>query len=113
MRAAAVVVILTACGAAPKLSDLERDVFTPSCAYAGCHAAAGPANGLDLQTKGAWKRLVGAKASVAGKTLVVAGRPGDSYLLERLKGNMPPADPLAPKDLDDVRDWIAAGAHDD
>lgn len=116
MRPALAVVslALAACGPpAPKLSELEKDIFTPSCAYTACHAKAGAANGLDLQSAGSWGRLVDRRASVDGKTLVVPGRPAQSYLYERLTGSMPPGAPLEKAEVARVKAWIEAGAPND
>src|SRR5947207_12276205 len=75
-----------------------------------CHAGAEAAGGLDLTTaKGV---AAGGKSGAA----VMAGKPGESFLIERVTaGEMPPAkkgkpQPLAKEDVERLRTWVAAGA---
>lgn len=97
-------------------ASIQANVFTPRCT--GCHAGSGAPAGLRLDAANSYALLVGvASAEVPALQRVNAGRPDDSYLVQKLEGRaavgvrMPFGGPY----LDDatiaiVRQWIAAGA---
>ncbi|RMG39217.1 MAG: DUF1549 domain-containing protein, partial [Planctomycetota bacterium] len=68
-----------------------------------CHGA-DRKGGLDLRTR---------RSLLAGGDsgrVVVAGRPSDSLLWQRVRnGEMPPDEPLAPRERETLRQWITAG----
>jgi hypothetical protein len=93
-----------------------------ACAGAGCHSGARPKEGLLLTAAAAYAELVGvSSAQCAGRTLVEAGSPSRSYLMNKLLGvdicagtQMPKADMRLPHaDLDAISAWICAGAAND
>lgn len=72
------------------IADLQAQILTPSCATAGCHTTSNPAVGLDLQSPGVASRLVGVAAvSCPGHTLVVAGDPASSFLIDKVSNDLP------------------------
>src|SRR5215475_2001156 len=78
----------------------------------GCHQPAMKSSGLDLTTYEGFS--TGGKRGPA----FAAGRPAESLVIRYLTGEMKPPMPLGgpslPKgDIDLVREWISAGAHDD
>jgi WD40 repeat protein len=78
----------------------------------GCHQPAMKSSGLDLTTYDGFRS--GGKRGPA----FIAGSDTESVVLRYLTGEMKPpmplgAPPLAKSDIDLVRDWIKAGAHDD
>lgn len=97
-------------------ASIQANIFTPRCT--GCHAGSGAPAGLRLDEANSYALLVGvASAQVPSLQRVNAGRPDDSYLVQKLEGRaavgvrMPFGGPY----LDDttiavVRQWIAAGA---
>ena len=97
-------------------SSIQANVFTPRCT--GCHAGAGAPMGLRLDEGNSYALLVGVASAEQGSLQrVAAGRPDDSYLIQKLEGRaavgvrMPFGGPY----LDDatiavIRQWIAAGA---
>lgn len=97
-------------------SSIQANVFTPRCT--GCHAGAGAPMGLRLDEGNSYALLVGVASAEQGSVQrVAAGRPDDSYLIQKLEGRaavgvrMPFGGPY----LDDatiaiIRQWIAAGA---
>src|SRR5438094_166524 len=90
---------------APAFNADVRPIFQAYCTE--CHGvAAKPKGGLDLRLR----RLVlkGGKSGPA----VVAGKPGDSLLLERVqKREMPPGKTkLSAAQVETLRRWVAAGA---
>jgi hypothetical protein len=117
----AVLVLFTAaCGPPPTLKRVETEVFAKSCTFAACHSASAPAEGLNLEAP-TYAKLVDVKARGAGATdltLVIAGKPDESYLYQKLSQDKPRTgarmpsngDPLDAARLNLVRDWIAAGA---
>ena len=120
MRLAFIAVVLAGCGAPPTLQRVETEVFQKSCNFSSCHTGSSPAEGLNLESP-THAKLVNVKARAAGATdltLVVPGKPDDSYLYQKLTQTMPRAGALMPQtgDMLDaarlalVRDWIAAGA---
>lgn len=133
MRGALAVLVLAAgCGgdgaatdsaptdAAPTLTQVQAEVFGPSCAFSSCHAAPG-ASGLVLEDGLSHAALVNVpSADASGKTLVVPGDAEASYLVAKLRGDpgiagfqMPTGNPLDEARLQLVIDWIDAGALDD
>jgi hypothetical protein len=105
---------------APRLSEIEAQVFSRSCVFSACHGPTGPEQGLSLAPP-VFARIVDQPASEAPDRLRVApGDPDGSYLLEKLERRqplvgqqMPPGQPLDPPVLAAIRQWIVAGAADD
>lgn len=104
----------------PVFSEIQSNVFTPSCATAGCHSGASPAASLSLEAASSHAMLVGiAAVQDAGVERVTPGNPNASYLITKLEGpgaagqQMPPNNPMAQADIDVIRQWIADGAVDD
>ena len=104
---------------APTLASIQDNVFTPSCAKAGCHSGATPRAGMNLEGGNSWASLY----NVVGtgdktKTRVVPSDPDDSLLIMKLEGTQTvglrmPRDgpPYLPKEtIDVIRQWIADGA---
>ncbi|MDZ7644335.1 MAG: Ig-like domain-containing protein [Woeseiaceae bacterium] len=105
----------------PLYSDIQAEVFTPSCAVAGCHAGAGAPQGLSLEAASSYGLLVNVASSEVPSLLrVQPGNPDDSYLVRKLEGNaaagarMPLGRPPLPQaTIDVIRQWITEGATDD
>ena len=106
----------------PTLSSIQEQVFSTTCAVSGCHAPPGPQLDLDLSAGQARAHLVGvASVEQPARSRVTAGEPLDSYLFMKITGDarisgerMPLGGaPLAPEQLQAIRDWIEAGAADD
>ncbi|MGI9203135.1 MAG: Ig-like domain-containing protein [Woeseiaceae bacterium] len=105
----------------PVFSDIQANIFTPTCATAGCHAGAGAPQGLVLDDANSFALLVGVASNEVPAVLrVAAGDPGNSYLIQKLEGNaasgaqMPlNGTPLPQATIDIVRQWIIDGAVDD
>ncbi len=102
-------------------SSIQANVFTPSCATAGCHQGAGAPQGLRLEGALSYAMLVNVASSEDPGVLRVApGNPGASYLVQKLEGSasvgaqMPlNAAPLPQATIDVIRQWITDGAVDD
>jgi len=107
----------------PTLDEIQSNIFTPSCATAGCHT--GPAGsmlpaGLDLSSADAsFASLVNiASAQAMGETLVVPGDPDMSYLIDKIEGMAavgsvmppPPRATLDAASIAVIRQWISDGA---
>jgi len=106
----------------PTLSALQNDLFTPSCALgSSCHGDTALDSGLNLDAPVHGKIVGQASNAAASRTLVVAGDPDASYLIEKLSSEAPEVgermpldrDPLRSATIERVRAWIAAGALDD
>src|SRR5204862_5100456 len=93
---------------AGEVLTFERDVRPILKAYClDCHGAAeSPKGKLDLRLKRFAER--GGQSGPA----IVAGKPGESYLLERLReGEMPPGEKkVPPEQIAIIERWIAGGA---
>jgi hypothetical protein len=102
-------------------SRVQREVFTPSCALAGCHGGPSPKVGLILEAGRSYGSLVGVVSAETSLLRVMAGLPNDSYLVVKLRADasivgdrMPPASPAIPSSqLQLVVDWIRRGAPND
>ena len=104
------------------LTQIQEEVFTPSCAFTVCHAVAGADTTLDLTDGQSHASLVGVESADAPpNVLVIAGDPNGSYLMWKLSAAagitgdpMPDGDDdgLDAERLERVRSWIADGAQD-
>lgn len=105
----------------PVFSEIQANVFTPTCAVSGCHTGAGAPQGLRLDEANSYGLLVGVASSEVPSILRVApGDPDNSYLIQKLEGSatvgeqMPfGRDPLPQATIDIIRQWILDGAVDD
>lgn len=107
-------------GFSPVFSQIQVNVFTPSCATSGCHSGAGASAGLNLDSTNSYAQLVGiASSQDAGIQRVLPGNPNNSYLIQKMEGTaavggvMPPGGALPQATIDIVRQWITDGAIDD
>ena len=103
-----------------KLSILQQEIFTPSCAQAGCHSGAAPQAALDLTDGSSYFSLVNvASTLVPGSMRVVPGDPAASMLFQSVQGTAPfqrmpyLQQPLPQADIEAIAAWILAGAPDD
>ncbi len=103
----------------PTLAEIQANVFTPSCAFSGCHAGGSPAQGLNLEDGNSFGNLVNvASMQVPSLNRVTPGDPDNSYLVQKIEGTaavgqqMPRGGPALSQGLiDDVRQWIQDGAN--
>lgn len=103
----------------PNFSEIQANLFTPTCATSGCHDASAVA-GLDLRAGMSYAMLVGiASSQEPGLMRVAPSDPDSSYLVRKLEGTagsgqqMPPGAALEQPVIDVVRQWITDGAIDD
>ena len=102
-------------------SEIQANVFTPTCAVSGCHTGAGSPQGLRLDEAASYALLVNVASSQNGTLMRVnPGDPDNSYLIQKLEGNasvggqMPLGrTPLTQATIDVIRQWITDGAIDD
>jgi hypothetical protein len=134
MRRWAMVFLLAGCGSGPslepRLSALQSQIFTPTCALSDCHAEMSAKGNLVLAPGRSRAELVGVDADAPmakarGQKRVVPGSPFASFLFRKLDQSpalLPPdeGDPmplgherLAQEKIDTVRAWIERGAADD
>jgi len=106
-------------GFGPNFSEIQSNLFTPSCATSGCHDA-GAAASLNLTSGASYAMLVGIASSQQPTIQRVApSSPDDSYLIQKLEGTaasgqrMPPGNVLSQTVIDVVRQWITDGATND
>ncbi len=107
-------------GSRPGLRSIEREVFLPSCAMSSCHGAPSPRKELNLVPPVHARIVDQPSREVPSRKLAAPGEPGASYLFEKISQDapqvgkrMPPSQPLEQSRIDEVREWIAAGAKDD
>ena len=106
----------------PELHCIQRLVFTPTCAVAGCHLSPNAQLGQDLSEGMALASIVGVRsAEMPALFRVEAGDPAHSYLILKLEGDpnvilgdrMPLGGPyLSQVEIDVIRQWILDGALD-
>lgn len=109
-------------GLQPTLASIQSNVFTPSCAVAGCHTGpSGPGlpAGLDLSSAASSAAsLIGvASVQVPAIPRVAPNNSGGSYLVQKLEGTaavgqrMPRGGAaLDPASIAVIRQWIDTGA---
>lgn len=101
------------------LTRIQAEIFTPSCATAGCHSGNGPPDGLLLTAGNAWSNIVNVDAVQINLKRIEPGDPSNSYLVRKVEGrniaaNRMPlgAPPLSQAEIDLIREWVLAGALD-
>lgn len=106
-------------GEAFTFARLQAEVFTPSCAKAGCHVTATATGGLVLEAGRAYAEIVDRAAVSSALDRVEPGDPERSYLLKKVRGDaditgarMPFDGPpyLSPEQIAGIAGWIRAGA---
>ena len=105
----------------PNFSEIQSNVFTPTCAVSGCHRGSGAPQGLLLDATNSYALLVNVASSEVPSILRVApGKPNGSYLIQKLEGSasvgqrMPlNQSPLDQSVINIIRQWITDGAIDD
>lgn len=99
-------------------TEIQTQIFTPTCAVAGCHSGPAPAAGMDLSAP-AYARIVNvASTEVPTLMRIAPGNAAGSYLIQKLEGasgivgqRMPFGGPyLDQATIDRIRAWIDAGA---
>lgn len=118
---------------APRLTDIQAKVLTPSCSFTSCHGGNFPSAQLNLQPGNSYAELVGVAATwqplcdagTRNLMRVVAGQPDQSFLMDKLANTdsqlaarclgraMPQGNPGLPQAaLDAIAQWITEGAQD-
>lgn len=103
---------------APTLASIQDNVFTVSCAVAGCHSGSAPRAGMRLDPGFSASNLINVPSPRnAALVRVVPGNPGASFLIQKLEGTqtlgqrMPLGGPfLDQSTIDVIRQWITNGA---
>jgi len=107
-------------GPAFTFSQIQTQIFTPTCAKAGCHAASAGSGGMVLEAGSAYSEIVG-RGSTSNPSFnrVEPGVPERSYLLKKVRGDaditgarMPLDGPpyLTSEQIEGIAGWIRAGA---
>jgi hypothetical protein len=106
-------------GPAPyTFTEIQSQIFTPTCAVGGCHSGGTPAAGMDL-TASAYSRIVNVASSEVPSLMRIApNNAANSYLIQKLEGaagivgqRMPFGGPfLDQATIDRIRAWVDAGA---
>ncbi len=99
-----------------KLSTIQANVFSQSCAFSGCHGPANNQADLLLTDGNSFSNLVNVQSVLFPQyKRVVPGNSSQSLLIKILKGDVSPRMPLnrdpLPADLiDSIATWIDNGA---
>ena len=118
--------LLAASCAPATLSEVQKEILTPSCAFESCHSEYLPERGLDLTEGNSFAAMVNVEAQESGYTLVVPDAPDQSLIYLVLEnevfgdgvdqpatlGKMPPSQVLSSSQRSMIRSWIADGAED-
>jgi hypothetical protein len=113
-------------GVTSSFEQIQRQVFTPTCAIPTCHNVAQGEHQMSLAEGEAYASLVNVApanfvASSAGLKRVDPGHPENSFILKKLRGELVDGEGVQmPKDLkrlhhlhvDLIEQWITAGAPD-
>ena len=97
-------------------SEIQRQVFNPSCAVSGCHAGTNPAANLDLTAANSYNELVDQNSLLdPPRKLVDPGSSAESVLVLILRGTVTPRMPyqapaLSAATIDSIAKWIDQGA---
>lgn len=102
-------------------SRVQDEVFTVSCAFAGCHAGAAPQAGMDLSAGAAYAATVGVPSSQRPDLARIQPfDPAASYIVKKLMGDpdivgspMPLSGGFTQAQFDLLEAWIRRGAPND
>jgi hypothetical protein len=107
-------------GPAFTFTRIQAEIFTPTCAKAGCHAASAASGGMVLEAGRAYGEIVNRPSTEQGTLRrIEPGDPERSYLIKKLRGDpditgsqMPQDRPgsLPREQLDGLIAWVRAGA---
>ncbi len=111
-------------GVTSTFEQIQRQIFTPTCAVPTCHNVAQAEHQMSLAEGEAYDNLVGVApantvANAAGLQRVDPGNPDNSFILKKLRGELVDGEGVRmPRDLkplhhlhvDLIEEWIAAGA---
>ncbi|MFH1197485.1 MAG: hypothetical protein V1720_17425 [bacterium] len=101
-------------------SEIQKQVFTPSCATTGCHAGSSVQANLDLSDGSSYNALINITSLLNPNFKRV--KPGDSqnsFLIKMLRNSgdgssqMPPTGKLNDSVIDSIAAWIDKGALND
>ena len=105
----------------PRLSVIQRQIFTPQCSLA-CHTGTAASAGLSLSAGESYSMIVNQPSQqIRSIALVSPGDPSRSYLVRKIEGSSSIVGALMPKlapPLDEeaiaaIRQWIERGAPHD
>ena len=107
-------------GQALTFAQIQAQIFTPTCAKAGCHAASAASGGMVLEAGRAYGEIVNHPSSEQSTlNRIQPGDPDRSYMIKKLRGDpditgsqMPQDNPgsLPRAQLDGLIAWVRAGA---
>jgi hypothetical protein len=97
---------------------VQGEVFSVSCALAGCHVGAAPQAGLDLSPAVSYASTVRVPSTQRGELArIEPADPDRSYLIQKLRGDaaiagsrMPLTGSVAAAQVQLVVDWVRRGA---
>jgi hypothetical protein len=100
---------------------VQNEIFTPSCAFSGCHGGASPQLGLNLVAGKAYGSIVGVGSAESQLLRIAPGDPNDSYVVVKVRGDaailgarMPLGGPyLSSAHTSLLVDWVRRGAPND
>jgi hypothetical protein len=100
---------------------VQTEVFSVSCALAGCHAGNAPTAGMDLSAGVAYGNIVGVTSTErADLKRIEPGDPDRSYLVKKIRGDadisggtMPLVGSITGGQRQLVIDWVRRGAPQD
>ena len=98
------------------LASIQSQIFTPTCATAGCHSSGSASGGLILEAGSSFSNLVNVNSTGSSFKRVASGSPDKSYLINKLEGTgsgtqMPQGtSPLTAAEIQTIKDWITGGA---
>lgn len=101
-----------------KFSDIQKSVFTPTCALSGCHGNTNTKANLNLTEGNAYNSLVNRQSILYPEfKRVLPNSSTSSVLIKVLSGTvstvMPPAGKLNQSIVDSIAAWINRGAPND
>jgi hypothetical protein len=108
-------------GETATFSAVQQQIFTPSCAFSGCHGGDSPSEGLSLIAGEAYDEIVNVPSNQSGLDLIEPSHPENSYLYLKVTGDEAISGSRMPRGgaalsqqlLDLLRDWIERGAPND